>query len=98
MAVERRPDAHEFWIGVYTEPARLELEDIELVIGDTPTDRQLKTLRRFCGSYVQAAIFVERASCMGEIRAAEARGKKASRVAGVRTVKQADPVCYDIHT
>ena len=39
MAVKRRPDAHGFSIGVFLEPALLELEDIELVIGDTPTDR-----------------------------------------------------------
>ena len=34
--------------------------------------------------------------CMGEIKAAEAHGKEASEVAGVCTVKPADPVCHDI--
>ena len=62
FAVDRRPDAHEFWIGVYSEPALLGLEGIELVIGDIPTDRQSNGHRRYCNNYAQAAkaMFVER--------------------------------------
>ena len=52
MAVERPPNAHELWIaetgGVYLEPALLDLEGMELVIVDIPTDRQFNALR-FCG-------------------------------------------------
>ena len=78
MAVERRPDAHEFWIGVFSEPALLDLEGMELVIVDIPTDRQFNALR-FCGKYAQAAkaMFMEGAIRMGE--AAEARGEKACK-------------------
>ena len=39
LAVKRRPDTHEFWIGVYSEPALVDLERIELVIYDIPTNR-----------------------------------------------------------
>ena len=53
FALDRRTDAHEFWIGVYSEPALLDLEGIELVIGDIPTDRQFNALSfrsaAFCG-------------------------------------------------
>ena len=55
FAADRRPDAHEFWIGVYSEPALLDLEGIELVLGDIPTDRQFNALRRHCGNYSHLA-------------------------------------------
>ena len=101
FAVDRRPDAHEFWTGVYSEPALLDLEGIELVIGDIPTDRQFNSLRRHCGHYAQAArpghyaqaMFVERASRMGEIKAAQACAM--TKVAGARA-KPEDPVSHDI--
>ena len=51
FAVDRRPDEHEFWIGVYSEQALLDLEGIEQVIGDIPTDHQFNALRRHCGNY-----------------------------------------------
>ena len=41
-------------------------------------------------------MFEERAIRIGEIRAAEALGEKTSKVAGVHTVKPADPVCHNI--
>ena len=96
FAVDRRPDAHEFWIGVYSELALLDLEGIELVIGDIPTDRQFNSLRRHCGHYAQAAkaIFVERARRMGEIKAAETRAVM-TKVAGA-IAKPEDPVSHDI--
>ena len=85
LAVDRRPDAHEFWTGVYSEQALSHLEGIELVIGDIPTDRQFNSLRWHCGHYAQAAkaLFVERARRMGEIKAAEARAAM-SKAAGAR--------------
>lgn len=45
-------------------------------------------------------MFVERTSHIREIKAAEARGEKASKVAGVDTasVKPTDPVYHDIQT
>ena len=46
FAVDRRPDAHEFWTGMYSEQALLDMEGIELVIKDIPTDRQFNSLRR----------------------------------------------------
>ena len=58
FAVDRRTDAHEFWIGVYSEPALLDFEGIELVIGDIPTDRQFNALRRYCGNYAQFFIYL----------------------------------------
>ena len=61
MAVERRPDAHEFWIGVYSEPALLDLEDIDLVIGDTPTDRP--TVKD-----AKEVLWSLRAGCQGDVR------------------------------
>ena len=92
LAVERRP---EFWVGVYSKPALLDLEGMELVIGNIPKDFQFNPLRRYCGNYAQAAkaMFEERATRIGEIRAL---GEKTSKVAGVRTVKPADPVCHNI--
>lgn len=100
MALERRPDANEFLIGVYSEPKLLDLKGMELVIGDIPMGRQFNALR-YCGNYTQAAkvMFLERASRMGEIRTAEACREDsldASKIAGVRAVKPADPVCHDI--
>ena len=94
----RRPDAHEFWIGVYSEPALLDLEGIELVIGYTPTDHQFNALRRYCGNYAQAAkaMFVQRASRMGETKAAEAPATMVTKVVGTRTAKPEDPVSHDI--
>ena len=96
FAVDRRPDAHEFWTGVYSEQALVDMEGIELVIGDIPTDRQFNSLRRHCGHYAQAAkaMFVERARRMGEIKAAETRAAM-TRVAGARG-KPEDPVSHDI--
>ena len=92
LAVDRRPDAHEFWTGVYSEQALLDMEGIELVIGDIPTDRQFNSLRRHCGHYAQAAkaLFVERVRRMGEIKAAEAR-EAMSKVAGTRSLKTQSP-------
>ena len=59
LAAERRSDAYEFWIGVYSEPALLDLEGMELVIGDIQTDpilsSQFNALRSYCGNYAQAA-------------------------------------------
>ena len=96
LAVDRRPDGHEFWTGVYSEQALSDLEGIELVIGDIPTDRQFNSLRRYCGHYAQAAkaLFVERARRMGEIKAAEARTAM-TKAAGARA-KPEDPVSHDI--
>ena len=96
--MDRRPDAHEFWIGVYSEPALLDLKGIELGIGDIPTDRQFNSLRRYCGYYAQAAkaMFVERAIRVGEIKAAEVRAAINMKVAGAGTVKPEDPISHDI--
>ena len=98
LAVERRPDAPELWVGVYSKPALLDLEGMELVIGNIPTDFQFDPLRRYCGNYAQAAkaMFEERAIRIGKIRAAGALGEKTIKVAGVRTVKPTDPVCHNI--
>ena len=65
---------------MYSKQALLDLEGIELVIGDIPTDRQFNSLRRHCGHYAQAAkaMLVERARRMGEIKAAEARATMAN--------------------
>ena len=83
---------------MYSQPALLDLEGIELVIGDIPTDRQFNLLRRYCGYYAQAAkaMFVERASRTGEIKAAEARAAINMKVAGARTAKPEDPISHDI--
>ena len=40
-------DAPEFWVGVYSKPALLDLEGMELVIGNIPTDFQFDPLRRY---------------------------------------------------
>ena len=97
FAVDRRPDAHEFWTGLYSDPALLDLEGMKLVIGDIPTDRPFNALRRHCSNYAQAAkaMFVERASRMGEIEAAEARAAMTTKVTGARTAKPEDPGSHE---
>ena len=68
------------------------------MVGDIPTDRQFNSLKRYFGNYAQAvkAMFVVWASHMGEIKATEARGEKASKVAWVGTVKPTEPVSHGI--
>ena len=96
MAVERRPDARKFWIEVYSEQASLNLEGMELVVGDISTDCQFNALRRYCENYAQAAkaMFMERTTCTGELKAAEARVNKAVKVAGARKVQPEDSVSH----
>lgn len=68
--MERHPNAHGFWIAVYSEPAALlDMDDIKLVFGDIPTGRQFNAPRRYCGNYAQVAeaLFMERTSPMGRV-------------------------------
>ena len=100
--MERHLNAHGFWIAVYSEPALLDMDGIELVLGDFPTGRQFNAPRRYCGNYAQVAkaLFMERMSRMGEIKAEEARGEKTTgggtKVAGARKAKPEEPINHDI--